>query len=1277
MLKVLRQCFPILFILSGFFSFSANEQVSKPIILRWDNQIRYDSTLNSEMFLLRIREGGVDQDKGLLPQYRFVTDLPSPEMVPQVTITNTFSDEFHHTNIVGIGWLTNDFQIQTNTFMQKGKWFAEILIIPARINTLTGFPELLSRFTLNINWVVNSSYKSVTEPANWPQNSVLATGNWLKFTVSNRGMVKITGADLKAAGVSISSINPAAIRVFGTGNPLLPEANSAQRAYDLTENYIYIYDNADGKFDASDYVLFYNPGCESWNYNSSRKKFIRTPNPYATSSTFFITWDGDDGKRISTKTLPTGTPNTTHTWFTDYFAHEQNLSNLVGTGRQWFGESFSLYDTKEFQLTFTNPVLSTKASLTSQVAGRSYSSSRFYVSVGDNSILTQPISAIVSSTLESNYAYDRYDTAAFTLTSATMALKYEYNYYSSSSEGWLDYYEINYRRQLAFTSPYMVFSNPNGTGTGKISKYVITNASSSMQVWDVTHPQQPELIPLQLSGQTASFNDNADTLRTYVAFNGSGFLSGSNWQRVANQNLHAVAEVDYIIISYPGFLEQANRLANFHRNQGLTVEVVTPEQIYNEFSSGSQDLSGIRDFLRMVYQRGGQGHELKWVLLFGDASYDYLKILEVDNNFVPTWESPASLNPGTSYATDDFYGLYDVTEGENCSGYIDVGIGRLLAQTADDAKAMVDKIIGYKEASTDNMRDWRNVICFVADDQDSDTHVVQSDNLAKMVDTTYRQFNIDKIYFDAYEQVSAPGGQRYPDVEDAINRRVESGALIMNYTGHGGELGWAHERVLQISDINSWRNLDNLPFFITATCEFSRYDDPLRESAGEKVFTNPLGGGIGLFTTSRLTYSSSNEQINRSFLSVLLARTTNGYLTLGEAAQKAKQVNGDNINGRKFVLLGDPAMKLAFPEYYAEATSIEYGLTGVHADTISALDEITIKGHVTDASGNTLTNFNGDLFPTVYDKTQQILTLGNDPDSPVYSFTLRKNALYKGQSEIANGEFEFSFIVPRDIEYRYGEGRLSLYARSDETDATGWSHDFTVGGYSKSTTEDDQPPQISLYMNDTTFINGGITDENPILLAFINDESGINVSGAGIGHDITAVLDGETSSPYILNDFYRSYANTYKKGSLKYPLYNLSSGRHTLKVTAWDVYNNPASATISFVVNESDNLVVENLNAYPNPFIDNVNFVFEHNCQDSDLNVEIEITDMVGRRIAALQQTISTGGFRTAPISWDGRCSNGQSLSAGFYIYRLKATAVSGGQTTEVTGRLIRSGRNN
>lgn len=1162
----------------------------------------------------------------------------------------------------------------TRTFLQKGVWFAEVEIVPVRMNELTGFPELLNRFKIKLEWEDNPNFRSATEVAAWPHTSVLSAGSWLKFNVNGRGMVKISAAELSAAGVPVSSLNPDAIRIFGTGNPPLPEANNAVRPYDLTENHIYVHGASDGKFDDSDYLLFYNPGHESWTYSTTHKRFIRNSNPYAASSTFFITWDGAPGKRVTARPVPSASPSVTYSTFTDYFAHEVNTSNLIGTGRKWFGEQFSLYDTKDFQLQFVNPVVPSKAVIASSVAARSFSSSRFYVNIAGSRVLTQPVSSVTSSSLEANYAFDRFDTASFILSSASPLLNYEYSRFSTSSEGWLDYFEINYQRQLSFTAPFMVFAIPRETGTGRVVRYQMGNASSAMQVWDVTNPQAPQQVNYSLSGTSAGFNDTADSLRTYVAFDGSGFLSATGWQRIANQNLHALAETDYIIISYPGFLEQAERLANFHRNRGLNVAVTTPELIYNEFSSGSQDLSGIRDFLRMVYLRNGRGHELRWVLLFGDASYDYLNRLEVNHNFVPTWQSIISLSPANSYATDDFFGLFDTTEGNDCNGYVDIGIGRLLAKSADEAKAMVDKIIGYHDLSPENMRDWRNVICFVADDQDSDTHVKQSDNMARMIDTTYRQFNIDKIYFDAYPQVSAPGGQRYPDASDALNRRVEKGALIMNYTGHGGELGWAHERVLEISDINSWRNLNNLPFFITATCEFSRYDDPLRESAGEKVFTNPLGGGIGLFTTSRLTYSGSNEQINRSFLSVLLARTNGRYLTLGEAVEKAKQVNGNNLNGRKFVLIGDPAMTLAFPEYVAEATSIEYSSTGQPADTISALDEITIKGRIRDASGNTFTSFKGELFPTVFDKSQQINTLGNDPDSPVYGFSLRKNIIYKGQSQVNNGEFTFSFIVPRDIEYRYGEGKISLYARNDETDATGSSLNFMVGGYSKNSLTDNTPPEISLYMNNLAFVNGGTTDENPVLIALISDESGINVSGTGIGHDITAVLDAETGAPYILNDFYRSNTDTYKSGRIDFPLYNLSDGPHTLKVTAWDVHNNPASATLSFQVANSGSVVLGKVMTYPNPFVDGVNIVFEHNVQSSDLNVDFEVINLLGQRVVTLNKQVTAGGFRTEPLSWDGKGNDGQTIASGFYLYRLRITA-SDGQTAEQTGRLVKTGR--
>jgi hypothetical protein len=492
----------------------------------------------------------------------------------------------------------------------------------------------------------------------------------------------------------------------------------------------------------------------------------------------------------------------------------------------------------------------------------------------------------------------------------------------------------------------------------------------------------------------------------------------------------------------------------------------------------------------------------------------------------------------------------------------------------------------------------------------------------------------------------------------------------MNYTGHGGELGWAHERVLEISDINNWNNIKNLPLFITATCEFSRYDDPERVSAGELVFLNPHGGSIAMFTTARLTYGGSNLTLNKSFLKWAMLRQNNKYLPLGDIVRLAKSESGTDINGKKFIFLGDPALELAHPSNKINTLTINGKPISEIPDTLKALSSVTITGEITDPDGIKLADFNGTVYPTIFDKPSTITTKGNDPDSYQEDYQLQKNIIYKGQAEVSNGNFSFSFIVPRDIEYRMGTGKISYYAENGEVDASGFYKNVLIGGIDETTLADTVPPEISLFMNDTNFVDGSITGESPVLLAYISDKNGINTVGNGIGHDLSAILDNDTRNPNILNDYYKADYGTYTSGVITFPFYDLSDGLHTIKLTVWDVYNNSASKTLRFMVVNGQTLRLENLSNYPNPFSESTNFVFEHNQASENLTATIHIYNLAGQLVKTIAQAIDFNGYRTNPIPWNGTADNGKKLSQGFYIYRVTLTE-GAEKAAEATGRLV------
>jgi len=686
------------------------------------------------------------------------------------------------------------------------------------------------------------------------------------------------------------------------------------------------------------------------------------------------------------------------------------------------------------------------------------------------------------------------------------------------------------------------------------------------------------------------------------------------------------------------------------------VLVVTPDQIYNEFSSGSQDVTAIRDFMRMLYEREAFGEAAGYLLLFGDASYDYKHRVHENTNFVPTYESAESLRLTSSYVTDDFFGLLNEDEGLNCSGELDIGIGRFPVTNIEQAKTAVDKVEHYLSRSNNVMRDWRNQFCFIADDGDNNLHLHQAKQLIEIADTLNPGIRINKIFSDAYAKITVPGGKRFPDVNEQISNQVEEGALIVNYTGHGGLIGWSEEMILDLPMIHSFTNINNLPLFITATCEFSRFDDPEFISAGEYVYLNKHGGGIALLTTTRLAYAHANIVVNKRIYQNMDKKINGKLPRLGDLVRLSK-IPSDN-NYLNFVLLGDPALRLAFPQYEVQTTTVNSEFTDNSSDTIRALQKVTVQGKITNSLGNTMDNFNGFVYPKVYDKPSNYTTQGNDQGSYPEEFQLTDKLLFDGRASVKNDQFEFSFIVPKDISLEYGYGKISYYAldTTNMVDAWGAYENLVVGGIDENATPDNTGPVIHIYLEDKTFISGDATTNTPLMLADISDDQGISFTGLSLGRDIVMVIDGDYANSIIMNNYFNIDTDSYKSGSITYQISNLRSGWHTLSLKAWDLHNNSSEVEVEFYIDENAEVQLSNVLNYPNPFNSTTKFDFRHNKGNSRIVVEINIFDINGRFITSINKQIQTIGFNIEPIEWNGEDSYGNKIAPGVYIYNISVT---------------------
>ncbi len=1095
----------------------------------------------------------------------------------------------------------------------------------------------------------------------YADHSVLSAGDWYKLSVTRNGIHKITFNDLEAMGIDPGQTDPRKLRIFGNGSGMLEESVALPRTDDLKENTIYVHGEEDGKFDAEDYILFYGESPVLLKYNPFYQKFEHELNFYTDETFYFLTIGPVNGKRISQAEKIDEDPTHTVSSFQDLVYHEKEELNLIKSGQIWYGEVFNTQLEYRFDFDLEHLDTSQPLYLKASLAGRSTKNTEFTLTANEQVLAVVDVpSVVLGSSIYARALTSNYE--EFYSPGNEVSIGVTFDKPGTTDIGWLNFIELNFIRKLIFNGGQMNFRDIRAVGPGNIVQFEIQSGLSFLEIWDVSENSEITSLPVEKGQGNYIFKTRLESPREYIAFDRSSFFTPVFVNKVANQDLHSLQPADFVIITYPDFISQATRLADFHRQQdGMSVIIVTPEQIYNEFSSGAQDVSAIRDFMKMLYDRALEGARPGYLLLFGDASFDFKGILPEDNNLVPAYQSRESLKMAASFVTDDYFGCLDEDEGGNGSGTVDIGIGRFPVHTLEQAEQAVDKVLRYASLARENFGPWRNEICFIGDDEDNNIHLNQAEGLTEIADSLGAAFNVSKVYLDAYAQLQTPSGTRYPDVNLAIDKSVNSGSLLVNYTGHGGEIGWASERVLDIPAIQAYKNIFNMPAFVTATCEFSRYDDPGLISAGELVFMNPEGAGIGLFTTTRLAYSQSNYTLNKRFYyeAFRIDSLTGEYPRMGDLIRVSKTPSNQNI--KNFVLLGDPALMLAYPKMKVITTEIINENQGRPADTIFALSKVTVKGQIQSPDGNLLSDFNGIVIPSVFDKPVIYRTRGNDPTSKVTDFLVQDKILYKGEVSVIDGEFVFTFIVPKDISYQFGKGKISYYAVDTNTfiDAAGFQG-IWVGGSDPLGNTDEDGPDIHLYLNHYEFQSGDITTPSPMLIAQLYDESGINTVGNGIGHDIVAVIDGNYMESIILNDHFSPETDSYQGGEIIYPIGPFENGIHTLTLKAWDVFNNSSEATIEFEINTGKELVISGLQAQPNPLVHQTDFVFRHNKPGVELDVRITIHSLMGQPVHQIEYTSNTETLESVPYSWDGRNSGGNELPSGLYVYVVRVSSDDG-----------------
>lgn len=1158
--------------------------------------------------------------------------------------------------------------------------------VKGRIQRLTSFD--ISETSAPANF--GSTYKVGTT------NNPLSSGNFYKIKVDKSGIFKITTQFLKDLGINPSTVNPKNFRIYGNGGIMLPEHNQDVKYSALQENAIQVIGEADGVWNDGDYALFYAQGPNGYNLydttngNGFKRNDTRSDrsnnvkNIYEDFSYYYINVDKGPGKRV--QEVDANLPTTLITRYDNYQVINNDQKNLLKVGRTWV-EDVPLIADKTVTFTTASPIQAgDEIRYRAQVVG--YKSQQNTIGFDINN--QNPLTVSVPSNTPT-YSFDfypaRYAGSLTNLTGTQISFNLKPNIaVNPNGVFYIDYLEVQYKDNLSFNGTQMSFRDFSlVSGSNTNYGFSVANASAIEQIWDVTDITNANRRVNKATGNTV-FNfgyltSDPNFNNEFVAFRADAAFSPQIVGKIANQDLSSLQNVDYLIITVPEMMGQAQRLANYHQTKNnYNVQIVDANKIYEEFGSGSKDLTAVRDFVTKLNTPLGR---LKYVFILGDASYDYKNRISNNSNVVSSYQSEESNDFISSFVTDD----YIVMTKPQTTSFItnnlpDLPVGRIPAASVTEAINMMDKTLAYYNSLSGQSTpfgEWRMKLDFVVDDDHNEDlanpipfHTTMNNSLVSIFEqpgNILKEYNVRKLYLDAFQAQSTAGGQRYPQVNQAISNDIGN-SLYLFYFGHGGINGWAQERVLTSSEVQNSNNFSNVysrfPFVSTITCEFTLWDEPGTVSAGEQFIKLKQGGVSTMITSSRAVGIGYGIDFTGLYTREIFKLVNDDFLSLGDAHLNAKKIRGSDANHLKVNFLGDPAMKLSRPQRLLVIDNIETPVPGL----IRGLDFVKVKGHINNPNGTVNTTFNGRVVINIFDKRLNKKTLNNDGNLPVLNYTEEGSAIVKASGTAVNGVFTVEFYVPKDINYAVGEGRILGYADNKATDVFN-NQTVQVGDINPNGINDNEPPKVKLYMNNTNFADGGITDQNPMLLACVTDDTGINSTGSGIGHDITVYLDGQIINTIVLNDFFASGEGNgclnpsladYQKGNVTYPFKNLAIGQHQLTFKIWDINNNSTTATLNFEVkDESDqHLIINRPLNWPNPFTNKTYIQFEHNCDDI-LDVNVQIYTITGKLVRTLSQAVVAEpflqGFRTPrqAIEWDGKDDFGDTVAKGTYIFKIFA----------------------
>ena len=1090
-------------------------------------------------------------------------------------------------------------------------------------------------------------------------SSKLSQGKWVKIRVSESGVCRMSFSEIENAG-----LNPQQLRVFGYGGAQKTQNFLKPNMDDLPQVPVFV---------GSNYVLFYVQGPISWTYNGSR--FAHTRNTYSDYGYYFLSDDADSLMPLPEKEVVSGTP-TEITSYLLYQAHNIDSVNLVdrggvsGGGQIFYGEQFAVNQNRTFTFQTPNALTTEQSTAFVQLAANAKTTTYFYGKLNEGTQKTA-----YHSSISDNYTFATLASMSLSGTNKEQKQQITLRLQNASSPGalgWLDYIELTTPCALTMNGSFMpIRTNVNYSSSTPV-RFHLTNATANTQVWDVTDLAAIKRVPTTLAGDELTWTGSQeDGVHEYVAINtnGSQFVKAHVMGSVKNQNLHALSNIDYVIICPEGYEEIATDLAKAHeQKEGYTWAVVTDQQVYNEFSSGTPDATAYRWLMKMLYDRadGNAIQKPRWLLLMGHGTFDNRKLLpNSGTSLLLTYEAKNSENEVNAYATDDYFAYLDDNEGEvDTQGRLDIGVGRLPVESTAEARTTVDKLIRY--IRNEQTGKWKNQVMYLADDGENGLHTRTAEESAELIRVKNPDFIVHKVFLDAYPQEINASGESYPLAKNRVANLLRDGVLFFDYSGHGGYNAITNESILNIKDIGAMSNR-NLAFWLFATCSFAHCDGGRRSSA-ETAVLNPNGGAVGVLSATRTVYASPNINLNRSVCDTLFGHkdVTHYEMTLGEAIAIGKNLlraGTDQSNRMAYVLLGDPAMRLNYPtDYFVQTTT--------DIDTLNALSVQHVEGRIIDEDEMTVSDFNGKVDITVYDKMQSIPTRDNDNvggDQEVVEYNDYPNTLFSGATEVKNGLFNYTFMVPKDIRYNFGNGRIVYYAVTtdslDVVEAVGHYHDFIIGGSNNTLLVDTVGPQMEIYLNTKAFMNGDRTYATPRFFADLYDEHGINTAGAGIGHDLMLIIDDDPSQIYTLNEYFTAANNSYQEGQVSYLMGTIPNGPHSLTFRAWDLLNNSTTKALNFIVEAGLDPAICSVTTYPNPVQQTgvLNFNIEYDQPDELLTTEIYLFNINGQMVYSHKQD-----------NPDNVSINLQSLGLqhGIYMYNIKIKSASSRYST-AAGKVI------